>query len=1092
MCIHITPIRFDSILIDSVPGRREEFFERWGSGRMPIRILIWCVHPGEENQKHEKKRNRSSPLESAVGKEGEIVISTSLKGTNAENREHAMSSRHDLEPIREDEFATSPGTMGVVVSEGINKVHAPLDGNLSLQGEIILKMDSSNGEKGFMRKYSKRKKGNNSCKQASGRSLHDLCSTSKMELASLSALRNLEVDSGSDSRSETHNSSKLMISVKQEDFIPKAADDNPEEMAGNIDSSLLENNNSLQVKTKYYQRKHKSTSISESHSSDSCPSLANATVLDTSGNNNSEVSVSDNMKSPGEMARGQSNSLQSGSEKSCMVSDVNSKSYKRTNFKPWPSKKIIWQEKIYSNSGSRQEIPSGPSVHALQCSTTNRMSASKVADPDVENQGNSGASARRNQNILTEEECISKSTGADIAEKVEKHPEVDIKPNDAKKTKTRRRNRHRGRGKGKVSNLNAVVSPALPSNDGISASKSTLCGTIDLDSSGGNNITESTTDNLVSSAEECSSTIREGVLVVSDSSEVLPELSIKINTADLSLETKQKKGAKDHDSSEIDSSYHPAVSSSRLETLEMDEILERDKVDSSFGNSLKGNVLSEDSCLIGGPNGTSQVRSNIHLKKDSSSGLDALHSKEAKKRENGKCSVCTTEQIPGDKPGQQMNCVGFAQADGSNMVATSKVRSRRNEMKHAVQDSEELTGACLQESVEFFRVINISPDIDAGSVKQSLKVIPSDCKDKASLPPSPIRGVIDDFMSSDLTNKQNGSLDLRSGEEGSFSFQIVSNAIKEKSHGRCLEKSFESTNKIACQNVKPSTHENSPSTSPSLCDSGVIVCLEEKVTPSPKDHFVEDVSSSDFVENQDKDLEEMTLSPQRAVISSNRKKLLVLDLNGLLADITMDTHRAHRAHRRVGGKSLFKRPYYDDFLKFCFERFNIGVWSSRKKYNVDIVVECLMRNTKDMLLFCWDQSKCTTTGLGTIGNVHKPLVLKELKKLWDKEEPELPWELGEYTPSNTLLIDDSPYKALLNPPYTGIFPPPYNSRDVRDNSLGPGGDLRVYLEGLAVIDDVQHYVREHPFGQAAITDKHPDWSFYLQIIEKGSEPSGLS
>ena len=32
-----------------------------------------------------------------------------------------------------------------------------------------------------------------------------------------------------------------------------------------------------------------------------------------------------------------------------------------------------------------------------------------------------------------------------------------------------------------------------------------------------------------------------------------------------------------------------------------------------------------------------------------------------------------------------------------------------------------------------------------------------------------------------------------------------------------------------------------------------------------------------------------------------------------------------------------------------------------------------------------------------------------------KLRPKLPWEEGEYGPCNTLLIDDSPYKALCNP-----------------------------------------------------------------------------
>lgn len=64
-----------------------------------------------------------------------------------------------------------------------------------------------------------------------------------------------------------------------------------------------------------------------------------------------------------------------------------------------------------------------------------------------------------------------------------------------------------------------------------------------------------------------------------------------------------------------------------------------------------------------------------------------------------------------------------------------------------------------------------------------------------------------------------------------------------------------------------------------------------------------------------------------------------------------------------------------------------------------------------------DLSKCTGTGFYTLENKTKPLVLKELKKLWD----DLPWrQQGEFSPSNTLLLDDSPYKALRNPVRTAL------------------------------------------------------------------------
>lgn len=65
--------------------------------------------------------------------------------------------------------------------------------------------------------------------------------------------------------------------------------------------------------------------------------------------------------------------------------------------------------------------------------------------------------------------------------------------------------------------------------------------------------------------------------------------------------------------------------------------------------------------------------------------------------------------------------------------------------------------------------------------------------------------------------------------------------------------------------------------------------------------------------------------------------------------------------------------------------------------------------------FMQDQSHCTDTGYRTIENKEKPLFLKELRKLWEKCDPDLPWEKGEFNETNTLLLDDSPYKAILNP-----------------------------------------------------------------------------
>ncbi|OIT07731.1 PREDICTED: uncharacterized protein LOC109223928 isoform X1 [Nicotiana attenuata] len=246
--------------------------------------------------------------------------------------------------------------------------------------------------------------------------------------------------------------------------------------------------------------------------------------------------------------------------------------------------------------------------------------------------------------------------------------------------------------------------------------------------------------------------------------------------------------------------------------------------------------------------------------------------------------------------------------------------------------------------------------------------------------------------------------------------------------------------------------------------------------------------TSAFVDGKTQITNMAVIPPLGGVLNApSSKKLLVLDVNGLLADIVPVRHVPYnlKADIIVSGKAVFRRPFLDDFLQFCFERFNVGVWSSRIKKNMELVLDVLLGNAKHKLVFCWDQSHCTDTGFPVVGKRRtKPIILKKLKMLWDKYEPDLPWERGEYDESNTLLLDDSPHKALCNPPNTAIFPNSYHYMDEKDDSLaGPGGDLRVYLEGLSMAENVQKYVESNPFGQRPITEKNVSWRYYRKVID---------
>ncbi|XP_020577178.1 uncharacterized protein LOC110022529 isoform X2 [Phalaenopsis equestris] len=348
------------------------------------------------------------------------------------------------------------------------------------------------------------------------------------------------------------------------------------------------------------------------------------------------------------------------------------------------------------------------------------------------------------------------------------------------------------------------------------------------------------------------------------------------------------------------------------------------------------------------------------------------------------------------------------------------------------------------------------------SIEINQKVLYANFKAELSLPPSPITGVVDWVVGKSYGD--NNRLDSLNEEETTFSFQ-TSNKTKEVP--KC-EIGFDYSQNLSEHPLK-------------FMSAGINV---DKATQG-KERIASSFSFAS--EEKEKEVQEIgSMPPERLVTGGARKKLLVLDLNGLLCDIVNDYYSNYRVEKKIGGKPIFKRPFCDDFLKFCFDNFHIGIWSSRRKYNVDSALDYLMGEYKHKLLFCWDQSKCTYTGARTIENHHKPLVLKELKKLWNKEESDLPWEKGDFSPSNTLLLDDSPYKALCNPPHTAIFPYPFQYTDERDNSLGPGGDVRVYLEQLLSSDDVQRFVEDHPFGQPAITASDQNWFFYCQIIKSNS------
>ncbi|ESR43560.1 hypothetical protein CICLE_v10013406mg [Citrus x clementina] len=142
-----------------------------------------------------------------------------------------------------------------------------------------------------------------------------------------------------------------------------------------------------------------------------------------------------------------------------------------------------------------------------------------------------------------------------------------------------------------------------------------------------------------------------------------------------------------------------------------------------------------------------------------------------------------------------------------------------------------------------------------------------------------------------------------------------------------------------------------------------------------------------------------------------RKKLIVLSIGGLL---------------------FYRRPCCKDFMDFCLERFEVGIWSSAREWYMNNALDCIMVGLRGKLI---DQNECTNSGFNSLEKKNKPIFLKELKKIWEN-------------------------KALHS--LCSIW--------------------AVWQMQMMLL-----YVKEHPFGQPAISPLHPDWNYYSKIIRRNSK-----
>ena len=131
----------------------------------------------------------------------------------------------------------------------------------------------------------------------------------------------------------------------------------------------------------------------------------------------------------------------------------------------------------------------------------------------------------------------------------------------------------------------------------------------------------------------------------------------------------------------------------------------------------------------------------------------------------------------------------------------------------------------------------------------------------------------------------------------------------------------------------------------------------------------------------------------------------------------------------VGARYVWKRPHLEDFLNYCFETYTVAVWSSARRYNVDLLCNFLFTpEQRQQLLFKWDQSNCVKVEPNPDPQeANKPLFEKHLSHVWEA--------FPQYSAKSTVIVDDSPLKMRHNPNGCVVIANPWKAWERRDKDL---------------------------------------------------------
>ena len=173
------------------------------------------------------------------------------------------------------------------------------------------------------------------------------------------------------------------------------------------------------------------------------------------------------------------------------------------------------------------------------------------------------------------------------------------------------------------------------------------------------------------------------------------------------------------------------------------------------------------------------------------------------------------------------------------------------------------------------------------------------------------------------------------------------------------------------------------------------------------------------------------------------------------------------------------------FLRFVLSNFHVVIWSSKLLKNLKPIVHHFFKDCRQPEYVC-GQEMChiladeSGQNLPSPVNADSSFFLKDLCAFfeWSRMHP-VPHSKPP-TPRTTLLVDDSPYKCIANPPGSYINPPPFMSNQSLDT-------LHNYLQSLLTSQlYVPDFVGSNPYpsGQGPFNLESPNLLIYKHALAR--------